>query len=220
LLNTYFIVIHEMKITITFDDTGVSLDTGVLQIYKVRNPRLVFDRLKLMGIETLKPIQARRMFEHGALFCDDKDIQLTHDDTSVTIDTCMGNFTRIVKSPKFVWTRLMALHIEALPTKKAKKLFDRGCSFYDTRQKLSLVLKDGQQVRHILKFRKSSSVREAVYSGGVLVYNNKPYPSLNSFVSGHYKAAHPSRTNGNAWLQCETMVDGEWVNIRKAYFNA
>lgn len=207
-----------MKHSLTFNDTTVTLDSGTVQTRKVKEPELVWKRLKLMGIETLKPFQARRMFEQGVYFCDDKEISLTYDETSVTIDTCVGDFTRIVKNPKFVWFRLRALGIEAQTTQKAKRLFDRGCSFYDTRQKLSLVLVDGQLVRHTLKRQKELLIREAVYTGGVLVYQNKPYPSLNAFVSGHYKAEHPTRTSGVAWLNCETLVDGKWVNLRNHYF--
>lgn len=210
---------------LSFDDMGVTLDTGTIQNRKVKDSQLVYNRLKLMGIESLKPLQARRMFEHGTLFCDtddkpeEKEITLSHDDTSVTIDTSLGDFTRIVKNPKFVWSRLMAMNIEALSAKKAKKLFDRGCSFYATNQKLSLVLKEGQQVRHILKLQNDLCIREAIYSGGFIVYNSRQYNSLNSFVSSHYKAVHPTRTTGNAWQQCETLVDGEWVNLKTSYFN-
>ena len=207
-----------MKHSITFNDTTVTLDTGLVQTRKVKEPELVSKRLKLMGIETLKPFQARRMFEQGVYFCDDKEISLTYDDTCVTIDTCVGDFTRIVKNPKFIWFRLRALGIEAQTTHKAKRLFDRGCSFYDTRQKLSLVLRDGQVVRHTLKIKKDVHVREALYTGGVLVYENKSYASLNAFVSGHYKAFHPTRTTGAAWLHCETLVDDKWVNLRNHYF--
>lgn len=207
-----------MKHSLTFNDTTVTLDSGTVQTRKVKEPELVWKRLKLMGIESLKPFQARRMFEQGASFCDDKEISLTYDETSVTIDTCVGDFTRIVKNPKFVWFRLRALGIEAQTTQKAKRLFDRGCSFYDTRQKLSLVLRDGQVVRHTLKVNKEIHLREAVYEGGVLVYETKSYASLNAFVSGHYKALHPTRTNGVAWLHCETKVDGNWVNLRNHYF--
>lgn len=207
-----------MKHSLTFNDTSVTLDTGTVQTRKVKEPEMVCKRLKLMGIESLKPFQARRMFEEGVYFCDDKEISLTYDETSVTIDTCVGDFTRIVKNPKFVWFRLRALGIEALSTQKAKRLFDRGCSFYDTRQKLSLVLKDGQTVRHILKIKKDTYVREALYEGGVLVRDNKAYASLNAFVSSHYMADHPTRTCGAAWLNCETMVEGKWVNLRHHYF--
>jgi len=207
-----------MKHSLTFTDTTVTLDSGTVQTRKVKEPELVWKRLKLMGIETLKPFQARRMFEQGVYFCDDKEISLTYDETSVTIDTCVGDFTRIVKNPKFVWFRLRALGIEAQTTQKAKRLFDRGCSFYDTRQKLSLVLVDGQLVRHTLKRQKEFLIREAVYMGGVLVYQNKPYPSLNAFVSAHYKAEHPTRTSGAAWLNCETLIEGKWVNLRNHYF--
>jgi len=209
-----------MKHSLSFDDTSVTLNTGTVQTRKVKQPEMVWKRLKLMGIETLKPFQARRMFEQGVYFCDDKEITLTYDETSVTIDTCAGDFTRIVKNPKFVWFRLRALGVEALNTHSAKRLFDRGCSFYDTRQKLSLVLTDGQLVRHTIKINKETFVREAEYCAGVLVYNNTSYSSLNSFVSGHYKAVHPTRTGGNAWLHCETMVDGQWINLRHAYFSS
>jgi hypothetical protein len=208
-----------MKHSLSFDDTSVTLDTGTLQTRKVKQPEMVWKRLKLMGIESLKPFQARRMFEQGVYFCDDKEITLTYDDTSVTIDTCAGDFTRIVKNPKFVWFRLRALGVEAMNTQNAKRIFDRGCSFYDTRQKLSLVLKEGQLVRHTIKINKEFFVREAEYCGGVLVYNHKPYASLNAFVSGHYKAVHPTRTGGNAWPHCESLVDGQWINLRQAYFN-
>lgn len=208
-----------MKHSITFDDTSVTLNTGTVQTRKVKHPELVCDRLKLMGIESLKAFQARRMFEQGAYFWDDKEISLTFDETSVTIDTGLGDFTRIVKNPKFVWFRLVALGVESMNAQKAKQFFDRGCSFYDTRQKLSLVLKEGQTIRHVINIKKDTFVREADYCGGVLVYNNKPYPSLNAFVSGHYKAVHPTRTGGNAWLHCETMVDRQWTNLRHAYFN-
>jgi len=207
-----------MKHTLTFNDTTVSLDTGTVQTRKVKEPELVWKRLKLMGIESLKTFQARRMFEQGVSFCDDKEISLAYDETSVTIDTCVGDFTRIVKNPKFVWFRLRALGIEAQTTHKAKRLFDRGCSFYDTRQKLSLLLRDAQLVRHTLKIKNEVHVREAVYEGGVLVYENKSYASLHAFVSGHYKAIHPTRTSGPAWQQCETHVDGQWVNLRNHYF--
>jgi len=205
-----------MTHTLTFDETSVQLDTGTLQTRKVKEPEMVWKRLKLMGIETLKPFQARRMFEQGAAFCDDKEITLTYDDISVTIDTCLGDFTRIVKNPKFVWFRLRSLGVEAMASHKAKRLFDRGCSFYDTRDKLSLVLSEGQLVRHVLKIQ--DSVREAVYQGGVLVYKDRPYASLNAFVAAHYKAVHPTRTNGNAWLHCQTLVEGNWVNLRNHYF--
>jgi hypothetical protein len=208
-----------MKHSLTFDDISVTLDTGTLQTRKVKEPELVCNRLRLMGIESLKPFQARRMFEQGALFCDDKDITLTFDETSVTLDSNLGDFTRIVKNPKFVWSRLQALGIESLTPLKAKRLFDRGCSFYDTRQKLALLLKDGQPIRHVLPFKKEAYIREAVYSGGFLVYGDKAYPSLNSFVSAHYKAVHPSRTTGLAWQQCESFVDGHWVNLRHHYFH-
>ena len=207
-----------MKHTLTFNDTTVTLDSGTVQTRKVKEPELVWKRLKLMGIESLKPFQARRMFEQAVPFFDVRQISLTYDETSVTIDTCVGDFTRIVKNPKFVWFRLRALGIEAQTTQKAKRLFDRGCSFYDTRQKLSLVLKDGQVVRHVLKLKKETHYREAVYEGGVLVYETKSYPSLNAFVSGHYKALHPTRVTGTAWLHCETPVDGKWVNLRNHYF--
>jgi hypothetical protein len=207
-----------MKHSLTFNDTTVTLDSGTVQTRKVKEPEIVCKRLKLMGIESLKPFQARRMFEEGVYFCDDKELKLTYDDTSVTIDTCVGDFTRIVKNPKFVWFRLRALGIEALSTQKAKRLFDRGCSFYDTRQKLSLVLADGQVVRHTLKVKKDIYIREAVYEGGVLVYENKTYPSLGAFVSGHYKAVHPTRITGAAWLNCETKLDERWVNLRHHYF--
>lgn len=205
-----------MKHSITFDDTTITLDSGTVQTRKVKEPELVCKRLKLMGIESLKPFQARRMFEHGTA---DEDITLTCDDTSVTIDTSLGDFTRIVKNPKFVCFRLRALGIESLPTLKAKRLFDRGCSFYDTRQKLSLVLRDGQVVRHTIKIKNEIHVREALYEGDVLLYQNKHYASLNAFVSAHYTAVHPTRTTGDAWLQCETNVDDAWVNLRNHYFH-
>jgi hypothetical protein len=208
-----------MKHLLTFDDTTVTLDSGTVQTRRVKEPEMVCKRLKLMGIESLKPFQARRMFEEGVYFCDDKEIKLTYDDTCVTIDTCVGDFTRIVKNPKFVWFRLRALGIEALSTQKAKRLFDRGCSFYDTRQKLSLVLTEGQVVRHTLKIKKDIHVREAIYEGGVLVFENKAYPSLHAFVSGHYKAVHPTRTCGAAWLHCETKVEDKWINLRHHYFH-
>ena len=171
-----------------------------------------------MGIETLKPFQARRMFEEGVYFCDDKEITLTYDDTSVTLDTCVGDFTRMVKTPKFVWFRLRALGIEALSTHKAKRLFDRGCSFYDTREKLSLVLDEGQVVRHTMKVKQTLYTREAIYQGGVLVRDNKTYASLSAFVSGHYRECHPTRTHGAAWLHCETKINDNWVNLRDHYF--
>ena len=204
-----------MSHSITFDDTTVSLNTGTIQTRKVKDPALVCKRLKLMGIESLKPFQARRMFDHGT--CEEKDISLTYDETSVTIDTPIGDFTRIVKSPKFVWARLQALGIEDFTTQKAKRIFDRGCSFYDTRDKLSLVLREGQLVRHCIK--KQDSTREAVYKGGVLLWNEIEIVSLNSFVTGHYKAVHPTCLTANAWLRCETLVDGKWVNLRDHYFH-
>jgi len=212
LLNLPENVQNDMKNTITFNDTSVSLDTGMVQTRTVKEPELVWSRLKLMGIESLKPFQARRMFEYGT--CEDKEITLTYDETSVTLDTSVGDFTRIVSNPKFVWSRLRALGVESLPTQKAKRLFDRGSSFYNTREKLSLVLTEGQTVRHVIK----ESIWEAVYQGGVLVWNKRMYASLHAFVSGHYRAVHPTRTSGNAWQICETNVDGKWVNLRDHYF--
>jgi hypothetical protein len=206
---------HNMSHSITFDDTTVSLNTGTIQTRKVKDPALVCKRLKLMGIESLKPFQARRMFDHGT--CEEKDISLTCDETSVTIDTPIGDFTRIVKCPKFVCDRLKALGIEDFTTQKAKRIFDRGCSFYDTRDKLSLVLQEGQRIRHRIK--KQDSIREAVFKGGVLLWEDIPFLSLSSFVSGHYKAAHPTRLTSNAWVSCETLVDGNWVNLRDHYFH-
>jgi hypothetical protein len=206
-----------MKHSLTFDDTKVTLDSGTILSRKVKEPELVYKRLKLMGIESLKPFQARRMFEQEVQFCD-KEVSLSFDETSVSIETCVGEFTRIVKNPKFVWSRLRSLGIESLSTQKAKRLFDRGCSFYDTHQKLSLVLTEGQVVRHTIKLQKDLLTREALYTEGVLVYQTKSYPSLGSFVSGHYKAVHPTRSSGAAWLSCETKVDGQWVRLRDQYF--
>jgi hypothetical protein len=207
-----------MKHSLTFTDTTITLDSGTIQTRKVKEPELVCKRLKLMGIESLKPFQARRMFEQGIYFCDDKEISLTYDETSVTIDTCVGDFTRIVKNPKFVWFRLRALGIESQTTQQAKRLFDRGCSFYDTREKLSLALREGQMVRHTIKIKDQVFVREAVFTDGVLEYDMKSYASLNAFVSGHFKAVHPTRKAANAWLRCETFVDSKWVNLRNHYF--
>ena len=202
-----------MKHSITFTDTTVTLDSGTIQTRKVKEPEMVCKRLQRMGIETLKPFQARRMFEEGVYFCDDKEITLTYDDTSVTLDTCVGDFTRMVKTPKFVWFRLRALGIEALSTHKAKRLFDRGCSFYDSQDKLALVFVKGQQVRH----KVLHSIRIATYNDALL-WNDQSFSSLNKFVSNHYSHVHPSRKNGNSWAECETLVGDKWVSLREFYF--
>ncbi len=53
---------------LTHDDTTVTLDTGVIQKYIVRNPKHVASRLSDLGIEHKPPLQARRLFQSVCRF--------------------------------------------------------------------------------------------------------------------------------------------------------
>jgi hypothetical protein len=53
---------------LTYDETSVTLDTGVIQRRLVRNPKHVVSRLTDLGVEHKPPLQARRLFQSVCRF--------------------------------------------------------------------------------------------------------------------------------------------------------
>jgi hypothetical protein len=208
-----------MKSTLTYDQTTITLNTGTIQTRNVKTPELVYNRLLMMNILYLKPIHARRIFEHVVPFFDGQENKITTQSDSLTIETNLGKITYKVKNPLFIASRVKALHIEQLSPSSANTLFERACCFYDcrAREKLYLVLQEGQTVRHSFKIKKNTFERDSTYKDGVLVWQDKHYTSLNQFVSAHYKDKHPTRTTSNAWTECKTLLNNEWVNLRHSY---
>jgi hypothetical protein len=164
-----------------------------------------------MGFDYQNLIQSRRMFDQVCNLV--AKVYVFYDETSVTFEGA-GSFTYFVKNPKFVCERLKRMGIEAMDPPLAKRLFDRGCCFYDSQDKMGLVFVKGQQVRH----KVLHSTRIAIYNK-VLQWNDNTFSSLGKFVSNHYSEIHPSRKGGNAWSECETLVGDKWVPLREFYFS-
>jgi hypothetical protein len=144
---------------------------------------------------------------------------ITHDDTSVTLDTGVKQ-TRSVKTPKLVVARLHALGIETKPPLRARKIFESVCRFYATMKRLALVLLSDQPVRHEIRFKDYTLYRVGVYRGGLLHWNDQQYTSLTAFAQQHYREVHPTRTTANGWMECRTLVQDEWVkmvDLRETY---
>jgi len=137
---------------------------------------------------------------------------ITHDDTSVTLDTGVLQ-TRTVKSPKRVVARLCALGIESTPPIRARKIFDSVCRFYDAMKCLDLVLLTDQPIRHEIRFKDYTLYRTGIYRGGLLHYEDKEYRSLSAFAQDHYRETHPTRTTANGWMECKTLVGDEWIKM-------
>jgi len=120
---------------------------------------------------------------------------VTHDDTSVTLDTGILQ-TRSVKTPKLVVARLHALEIETKPPLRARRIFESVCRFYATMKRLALVLLADQPVRHAIRINDSTLYRVGLYREGVLHWNNQTYTA---FAQQHYREVHPTRTSVNGW---------------------
>jgi hypothetical protein len=192
---------------LSYTDSTIRFESQTRVVY---NPKRVFDSLHDMGIEFQNKIQARRMFDKVCNLV--AKVHVFYDESGVTFEGA-GTFTRIVKNPKFICGRLKHMGIEAMEPVMAKRLFDRGCSFYDSQDKLALVFVKGQQVRH----KVLHSIRIATYND-TLLWNDHSFSSLYKFVSNHYSQVHPSRKNGNSWAECETLVGDKWVSLREFYF--
>jgi hypothetical protein len=144
---------------------------------------------------------------------------ITHDETSVTLDTGILQ-TRTVKTPKLVVARLNALEIETKPPLRARRIFESVCRFYATMKRLALVLLPDQPVRHAIRINDYTLYRVGLYREGVLHWNNQTYTSLTAFAQQHYREVHPTRTSANGWVECTTLVEDEWikmVDLRETY---
>jgi len=144
---------------------------------------------------------------------------ITHDDTSVTLDTGVKQ-TRTVKTPKVVVARLYALGIETKPPIRARRIFESVCRFYATLKRLALVLLTDQPIRHEIRFKDYTLYRTGVYREGILHYEEKQFASLSAFAQDHYREVHPTRTTANGWMECKTLVGDEWikmVDLRECY---
>jgi len=137
---------------------------------------------------------------------------ITHDDTSVTLDTGILQ-TRTVKNPKQVVTRLSALGIEYKSPIKARRIFESVCRFYATLKRLALVLLPDQPIRHEIRFKDYTLYRTGVYREGMLHYEDKQFRSLSAFAQDHYREVHPTRTTANGWIECKTLVGDEWIKM-------
>jgi hypothetical protein len=137
---------------------------------------------------------------------------LTHDDTSVTLDTGVIQ-TRIVRNPKHVVARLIDLGVEHKPPLKARRIFQTVCRFYSTIRSMSLILLPDQPIKHEIQLYGETLVRTGHYRAGVLLWEDKEYTSLTAFAIDHYRAVHPTRTTANGWAECQTLVEGEWKRM-------
>jgi hypothetical protein len=137
---------------------------------------------------------------------------ITHDDTSVTLDTGLIQ-TRRVKNPKHVAARLSILGVEYKPAIQARRVFDAVCKFYATMQRLAIVLVADQQVKHDIHLKGITVSRIGVYQGGAIYWAGNKYTSLSAFAHHHYKDVHPTRTTANGWLECKTLVQGQWIKM-------
>lgn len=144
---------------------------------------------------------------------------LTHDDTSVTLDTGILQ-TRIVKSPKQVVARLCALGVETKPPLRARRIFESVCRFYSTMKRLALVLMADQQVKHEIRFKDYAMTRIGTYREGILHWNSREFTSLSAFAQDHYREVRPTRTTANGWMECLTLVGDKWIkmiDLRETY---
>jgi hypothetical protein len=137
---------------------------------------------------------------------------ITHDDTTVTLDTGVSQ-TRTVKTPKQVVARLQDLGIETMPALQARRLFQTVCRFYTTMRRLTLILFTDQPIRHDFVLHGETYTRTARYKGGLVLWNDKEYTSLSSFAMDHYKDIHPTRRTANGWAECKTLVENEWIKM-------
>ena len=137
---------------------------------------------------------------------------LTHDETSVTLDTGILQ-TRFVKTPKQVVARLSALGIETKPAIRARRIFESVCRFYATMKRLALVLMADQQVKHEIRFKDYTMTRIGTYREGLLHWNQKQFTSLSAFAQDHYREVRPTRTTANGWMECQTLVGDEWIKM-------
>ena len=137
---------------------------------------------------------------------------ITHDDTGITLDTGVIQ-RRLVKNPKLVVSRLHDLGIESMPVLQARRLFQTVCRFYSTFRRLSLVLLTDQPIRHEFVLYGDTYTRTGRYKGGLVVWEEREYTSLSSFALDHYKDFHPTRKTANGWLECKTLVEGEWIKM-------
>jgi transposase-like protein len=134
---------------------------------------------------------------------------LTYDETSVTLNTGFIQSRRIHGS-KMVAARLSQLNVETMPPLLARRVFENVCHFYATRKRLDLVLTNGQQVRHLVRYDGMSSTRIATFQDGLLLWNNIPFKSLSAFAQKHYRDIHPKRTTANGWNECQALVGDKW----------
>ena len=138
--------------------------------------------------------------------------QLTHDDTSVTLDTGVIQ-TRIVRNPKHVIARLTDLGVENKPPLKARRIFQSVCRFYSTVRSMTLILLPDQPIKHEIQIYGETLIRTGRYRAGLLLWEDKEYTSLTAFAIDHYRAVHPTRTTANGWAECQTLVEGEWKRM-------
>jgi hypothetical protein len=147
--------------------------------------------------------------------------QLSHDDTSVTLDTGILQ-TRQVRNPKHVLSRLVDLGIEHKPPLQARRLFQTVCRFYSTFRAMTLILLTDQPIRHEIQLYGETLTRTAVYRGGIVAWRDKEYTSLSAFALDHYRDVHPTRTTANGWAECQTLVEGKWkrmTQLRERFLN-
>lgn len=140
--------------------------------------------------------------------------QITHDDTSVTLDTGVLQ-TRVVRNPKHVVARLTDLGVEHKPPLQARRLFHSVCRFYSTLRAMTLILLPDQPVRHEIQLYGDTLTRTGLYRGGLVIWEGKEFTSLSAFAIDHYRTVHPTRTTANGWAECQTLVEGQWKRMNQ-----